>query len=378
MRVEDFEQGCEREVVNDQELHFVEVKRGGPLSVYGLPFWEQEEEFCRLPVGALPQQSKGVQGLAWHTSGVKVRFRSDTRALAVRVKLRGHSYYPHMPMTTISGFDLYMGQGCAQQFVGVTRTPENTLAYTYPLFNWTTSESQPCYPKWDPLDASGLRQFTMNFPLYNGVEKVEVGFMPGSRLEVPAPFTVPDPILFYGSSITQGACASRPGNAYFQILGRRLDANVIGYGFAGNCRAEPVMLDVINSIPAPLAAFVFDYDHNAKNSEFLQETHQPFFRGFRQKHPDTPVIFMSKPDTDRAPEDTEKRRNIILKTFLDARAEGDQNVYFVDGKLFMGTYDRDVSTMDGTHPTDIGFLHMADAVEDTLRLALARKRVYHN
>ncbi len=376
MRIEEISQDCASETVNGVELHFVEVKPGGPLPLYGLPFWEQEGEFCRLPVGALPQQSPGVQGLAWHTSGVKVRFRSDTRALAVRVKLRGHSYYPHMPMTTISGFDLYMGQGCAQEFVGVTRTPENTLEYTYPLFNWETSERRPCYPKWDPLDASGLREFTMNFPLYNGVTKVELGFMPGSRVEAPAPFTVQDPILFYGSSITHGACASRPGNAYFQILGRRLDANIIGYGFAGNCRAEPAMLDVINSFPAPLSVFVYDYDHNATNSDFLQETHQKFFLGFREKHPDTPVIFMTRPDTDREIEAVEKRRAIIRKTFLDARAAGDQNVYFVDGKLFMGTYDRDISTMDGTHPTDIGFLHMADAVEDTLRLALARRRAH--
>ena len=177
------------------------------------------------------------------------------------------------------------------------------------------------------------------------------------------------PVVFYGSSITQGGCAGKVGSCYSTILARRLDAAQINLGFSGNAKGEEVMAHYIAGLE--MSAFIFDYDHNAPNVDHLRRTHEPFFRIVRQAQPQLPIVLVSKPDFDGYPDENRERRNVILQTYANAVAAGDRHVYFVDGETLFGRGDRDMCAVDGCHPTSLGFLRMADRLEPVLRRALA-------
>ena len=208
-----------------------------------------------------------------------------------------------------------------------------------------------------------MRQFTIWLPLYGGVESLEVGIEKGAKILAPMPHKIKKPVLFYGSSITQGGCASRPANAYTTMLCRELDAEQINLGFSGNAKGEIEIARDIASLN--LAAFVFDYDYNAPTPEHLEKTHEPFFLEIRKKHPNLPIIILS-----RCSNMTDRRRDIVKQTYLNAVARGDKNVSFIDGAELFGTTDKKYPTVDGCHPNDLGFYLMFQRILPTLKETL--------
>ena len=369
MKIEEIDKNFAVQSINGIDVAFMKIPCE-PFELDGLPFFKQNGGvFCRVPVDTLPQQNDGIKELAWHTAGVQLRFRSDTEIIALRVKLRNNPSMEHMAFTGSSGFDLYVGTGSSRRYCKTARPCANKDEYESLLFDARNiHENTPACPNIDYVPGTNLREFTLNFPAYNGIKELEIGLSPKAVVEKPAPFKIEMPVVFYGSSITQGGCASRPGNVYIQHLSRRLDANVINLGFSGSCRAEKIMADVINSLD--MSAFVLDYDHNAPSPEFLKETHEKFFKLIRAAHPDLPIIFISRPDTDGDLNQTNARLNVIETTFKNALAAGDKKVFLVNGYTLFGIKDRDACTVDGCHPNDIGFIRMADAIEPTLRKAL--------
>ena len=177
------------------------------------------------------------------------------------------------------------------------------------------------------------------------------------------PHKIKKPVLFYGSSITQGGCASRPANAYTTMLCRELDPEQINLGFSGNAKGEIEIARDIASLN--LAAFVFDYDYNAPTPEHLEKTHEPFFLEIRKKHPNLPIIILS-----RCSNMTDRRRDIVKQTYLNAVARGDKNVSFIDGAELFGTTDKKYPTVDGCHPNDLGFYLMFQRILPTLKETL--------
>ena len=131
----------------------------------------------------------------------------------------------------------------------------------------------------------------------------------------------------------------------------------------------PPLADYINTFD--MSIFVYDYDHNAPNAEHLRNTHEPFFLRIREKHPDLPVIMMSKP-AEIYSEDDILRREIIRTTYENAIAAGDKNVYFIDGETFYGEKERSLCSIDCVHPNDLGFLRMADTIEPVMRRILGK------
>ena len=169
--------------------------------------------------------------------------------------------------------------------------------------------------------------------------------------------------MFYGSSITQGGCASRPGNCYESRVSRALQADFINLGFSGSCRGEEEMAHYIKTLE--MSAFVFDYDHNSRTPKYLGETHQKFFNIIREANPNVPILILSRPEpvlTGNA----QISRDVIEKTCLDSRANGDENVYFLDGPALMKIAGFD-GTVDGCHPNDLGFYSMAEAIVEALK-----------
>ena len=138
-----------------------------------------------------------------------------------------------------------------------------------------------------------MREITINFPLYNGIESLYIGIDEHSTLEKAAPYKMEKPIVFYGSSVTQGACASRPGTCYPSLLSRWLDADFINLGFSGNDKGEPALAHYIASLE--MSAFVYGYGYNARTIEHYKNTYYPFYEIIRKKNPELPIIMMSSP-----------------------------------------------------------------------------------
>lgn len=123
------------------------------------------------------------------------------------------------------------------------------------------------------------RDIVINFPLYNDVNELFIGIQKTADLKHGNDYKYEKPILFYGSSITQGGCASRPGNSYESIISQNLDCDFINLGFSGNCKAEEVIVNYMASLD--ISIFVCDYDHNAPNIEYLNATHEKLYKTMR-------------------------------------------------------------------------------------------------
>lgn len=323
-----------------------------PFSLWGLAE-KRDGAYCRLPASFLPECNPGVQELAWHLAGACVRFSTDADHLSMLWALRSTGNMPHFAASGQSGMQLFeeTGEG--------TRNVHNLI----PAMN----DGHGCLAKQSAhLALPGrLRSYVLYLPLYNGLRELLLGFPPGTRVLPGRTPRIPTPMLFYGSSITQGGCASKAGSCYPAILARRLDAALINLGFSGSARGEPGMAKYISRLS--MSVFVMDYDHNAPDVAHLNATHEPFFEIIRTAQPDLPIVLISRPDFDVNPAESRLRRQVIGRTYDNARARGDQNVYFVDGETLFGTAERDMCTVDGVHPTDLGFLRMADALEPLMR-----------
>jgi len=217
----------------------------------------------------------------------------------------------------------------------------------------------------------GEHSVTINFPLYNGVLELYIGLPEGASLKEGLPYENEKPIVFYGSSITQGAAASRPGLSYVSMVCRRLNADYRNLGFAGAAKAEEAMIEYLAS--QEMCCFVQDYDHNAPNVEHLRATHYKLYQRMRETHPEIPILLLSRPGFNTynkhgvlRSEDSIDRRDVVIDTFRAARAEGDKLVWYIDGESFFSGPDETECTVDGVHPNDIGMLKMADSVHRTL------------
>lgn len=343
--------------------------RQSPFSLWGLAK-NDEGSYCRLPLEMLPECSEGVRELSWHLAGGCVRFSTDAQEISVIWRLRGPGNMGHFAASGQSGLSL------VEETDGNIRALRTLVPQMNdPGFGWAGCGCALEQSRLLSVKGEGMRSYALYLPLYNGVNELLIGLPPKARLEAGRTPAHEKPILFYGSSITQGGCASTVANAYTHVLARRLDAALYNLGFSGNGKGEQNMARYIASLP--MSAFVLDYDHNAPSPEHLEATHEAFFRTVREAQPDLPVVFVSKPDFDTnsfsSIEENARRREIIRRTYQRALERGDKRVWFVDGETFFGDKERYDCTVDGCHPTDLGFRRMADVLEPVLRQALEMK-----
>ncbi len=325
-------------------LHFYDAE-WEPFRIYGV--FKENGMFRRMPEKVAEKVSEGVHRLHTHTAGGRVRFVTDSPYVAIKTEFVPFRM-PHFAHTGSEGFDMY---------TEIEREVRYKGTYVPPY-----AESHGYEGVLDFEDRSE-RIITINFPLYSSVKKLYIGLEEGAVLKAAPDYKLEKPVVFYGSSITQGGCASRPGNCYQNILSRRLDFDYINLGFSGSAKGEDYMVDYIKGLD--MSAFVMDYDYNAPSEEHLENTHRKMFDAIRQAHPYIPIILMPRPKY--YPTEPEKKRSgIVYDTYLGARNKGDQNVYFISGtKLMEKAFDE--GTVDGAHPTDYGFYSMASAVEEVMK-----------
>ena len=327
---------------------------------YGLMF--TDGEYHRIPKETALATSRQVTELYQNTSGGRLRFKSDTRSITLRFCI------PDVPDETrpaylwTAGFDIYSREEGEWIYRGRTFLPPPDVK----------DGEAPVYPLCT-FEEKKMRELLIGFPMYATVQDLALGVDEDAQV-LPAPYPDMDrgPVIFYGSSITQGGCASRPGLAYPEILSRRLDFDYRNLGFSDGARVEEPMLDYLSSVP--MRVLVYDYDHNAPTTEFLEKTHEKAFRVLRERMPDLPIVIASAPFAALTgmwiP-----RHEIICRTYRHAVEAGDTNVYFADGnKMYDPRFAQDC-TADATHPNDIGFLCMADAFEPVLREIFNKEKI---
>ena len=315
-----------------------------PFRVYGDLRREEDGLLYRLPKEVAANTSRGVLGLAACTAGGRVRFKTNSTRVAIIAKYDTVALMPHFALSGSAGLDIYVDGMYTKTFVPPMNMPNKA------------------YEAVAQLDGGKDQDITINLPLYSKLIDLYIGLDEESTLLAPTPYKHEKPILYYGSSITQGGCASRPGSTYQARLTAWLDWDHINLGFSGSAHAEEAIVNYIAS--KDMSVFVCDYDHNAPNPEFLERTHMPFYRKVREANPDLPIVFMTRPNSHFA-EVRLRRREIVKKTYDTAIAEGDKNVYFLDPTEHV-PFVVDEGTVDHCHPTDLGFYFMAAALRPIL------------
>lgn len=317
------------------------------FSIYGIH--KEDGVFVRMPKDIAKSVSEGVNELNLCTAGGRVRFMTNSKKIVIACRADFGAMMDHMTEVCRCGFDLYADSVYHASF----RPPINFKNGYMSAITFETSK---------------LRDIIINFPLYNGVRELEIGLEKDATLKAGNKYKIKKPVVFYGSSITQGGCASRPGNSYQSVLSRRLDFDYINLGFSGNAKAEDEIADYIANLE--MSAFVYDYDHNAPTVDHLKNTHYKMYKKIRAKNNNIPIILASAPAPCWSQEETHQRIDIIKNTFDRARESGDNNIYFINGMEIFKKYDSNMMTVDGCHPTDFGFYCMAESFEEILKNVL--------
>ena len=333
--------------------------RESPVELLGFEWIGQDQVYRRLPLRPKWEIREAVSQLADHSAGGQMKFRTDSKRIVLRVALAEPSGMYHMPATGQSGFDLYVDTDNEPRYVKTVRFAARDSTYQAELLD---------------SDVGTMRNYTINFPLYNQVKSVMVGVDKGAILKEPKPMAFPGKIVIYGTSITQGGCVSRPGIAYTNVLSRKLDAPVVNLGFSGNGRGEPELAHLINQIE-DLRLIVLDYEANANKT--IQGTIGTFVDILRTEHPTTPILIMSKTRYAAATDGSEmykllmSNRDFQSELVKNRKLKGDQNIYFLDGSEVLGD-DYFECTVDGSHPSDLGSYRIAEAllskIKDILKI----------
>ena len=308
-----------------------------PFGIHGV--FRENGKYRRIPESVAKTVNEGVYVLHTNTAGGRIRFATDSSYVSIHTKMDGLGKMPHFAFTGSIGFDLY-ADGV---YVSTYRPPMDVEDGFEGIIEFGTNQ---------------MREITINMPLYSNVCQLYIGLQDSATVKEAKPYKNTKPVVYYGSSITQGGCASRPGMGYEAIVSRRLDCDFVNLGFSGSARAEDEIAEYIKNLDMSL--FVYDYDHNSPDVEHLKNTHEKMFKTIRKAQPNLPVIMMSRPKAMLTDEE-QQRRQIVEATYKNAISAGDKNVYFIDGTALTALCGSE-GTVDNCHPTDLGFYAMADTL----------------
>lgn len=341
-----------------KDVETVSWHKADSLCVVGRGWTDTEGFYDRLPARAKARVREEVWTLARHSAGISVRFSTDASEIHARWKLINAGLsMPHMPSSGVSGVDLYVKIGREWRRLGIG-LPSGV-------------ENESVLVKGMPAEE---RDYILYLPLYNGVSTVEVGINNGATIGPPAQRERDArPVVFYGTSITQGGCASRPGMAYPAIIGRRLDISTINLGFSGNGKCEPEVADLLAELDP--VVYVIDCLPNML-PKTVDERIRYLLDTLRRAHPDTPVILVeevARQPSPLSPEDSVTPKSRFLqKVYSDYASRYNGMLYLVSGTGLLG--DDGEATVDGLHPNDLGFSRMADALTPVIAQAIAAKQ----
>jgi hypothetical protein len=326
---------------------------GSTLPIEGKGWADSHTHYHRLPSRAKSHVSDMVWRLASNTSGLTLRFVTDSTTIAAQWD--GGTPMNHMAATGSHGLDLYTRPWSED---GTAGGPWKYAGTGRPSTTATTAVITRNRP-------AKLAEYLLYLPTYAPVTTLTLGLDPGARLLPGRPRDpARKPIVFYGTSITQAGCASRSGMGHTSILGRWLDREVINLGFSGSGKTEPAIIRLIAELDPAL--FVLEPLPNM-TTEMVTERMGTAVELIREKHPETPILLVANPLN---PDDHAQNRSLRME-FDRLQERGDKNLHYLPSA---GQLDgREEGTVDGVHPTDLGFERMATAYEPVLRRILGEK-----
>ena len=341
------EQGIRLQTSYDKpDIVWLDVANTEQIRIYGAA--EVRPRYRRVPQEVEKILRPELQMLSQNTSGIRARFKTNSPYIALYIRWDLKDFNDR-PWRGMRGFDLFSVWNRKYALEAIFQPPREA-----------NDEQEYWY------DTQGdLRDYVLNFPSYNKVREVYIGIQAGSILECGESYSNALPVVFYGSSITQGARACRPGNSYENFLSRALDMDYVNLGLSGNCLGDPDLVDYMATIP--MCCFVCDFDHNTKTAEELDKAHFEVYRRIREKNPTLPFVMISRPDYCQS---DAPRRSIVMESYQKALAAGDENVYFLDGAGFFTGEEREACTADGVHPNDLGFYRMSQGMVHIMRRIL--------
>ena len=360
------------------ELKYCDVRELG-LPVIGRGFADcirqndtvSDGYYTRLPASMQGKVRKAVWDLGQNSSGIAVRFRSDSKCIGAKWELLNNFGMAHMAATGVKGLDLYaLGDDNQWHFAG-TAQPNGKVS------------SNVFIRKMD----GRMREYLIYLPLYDGVTSLEIGIDSTAGIMQPEnpsllPPAAENPaegaILVYGTSVTQGGCATRPGMSFTSILERKLHRQTINLGFSGNGRMDGIIAEAIAKVPA--SVYVIDCLANC-TYDIIRDSTEYFIRTIAEANPQTPILMLSNYCypyhwLDAQFREDAAKENTLWKEFCDRlRKEGYKNIRYIDlysdcnmKKSAIGP-DHE-GTVDGVHMTDLGFLRYAETLLPYLEKAL--------
>ena len=341
--------------INGDGLDFFDYKNKDKFSVFGFYDFYNTEKPLRMPDDIAKAVNVGVDGANPLNAGGRICFKTNSKKIAIVAKVSCF-HGANFCAIGLAGFDL--------------NVKENGKFHRRKIFRPKDDPSLPYSGIVELVD--GDKEILLHMPNYGAVESLEIGIEKGCYVQPLNPYRQDiKPILYYGSSITQGGCASVPGNTYENIIAVRNSIDFVNLGFSGWAKAEPLMAEYIAN--QDIGLFVYDYDHNAPNLQYYKDTHYPFYKKIREIKPDLPILVVTRPDVEQTPSATDPRIAVALETVERAKDEGDKNIYFINGYDLFGSEDLDLCTVDGCHPNDLGFYRMANVIGEKINEILKLK-----
>lgn len=344
------------------------AKREGSLSWYDLKLiglegqgWtDVEAPYDRFPARAKDKLRPAVWSLSKHSAGLCARFTTAADSIHARWTLTSSRLaMPHMAATGVSGLDLYVRHDGKWKWLasGQPRQQTNTLRLVAGI------GKEP-------------REYLLYLPLYNGVKSVEIGLPKGTALaRAPKrPASHAKPIVFYGTSITQGGCASRPGMVHTSIVGRWLDRPVINLGFSGNGRMEEEVAKLMAELDP--AVYVLDCLPNI-TAETVRTNTPKVVKILRKARPETPILLVEDRNySDSFLSHSKRHRNessqqSLKEVYNQLKADGVTGLSYLHGDKLLG--DDNEGTVDSSHPTDLGFMRQAEVFREAIAPLLQEK-----
>jgi len=326
------------------------------LRVHGLPWFSEDSPVLRrLPARFKDRLRPAVWALAQHTTGGRIRFRTDSTTIGVTAENPGFSNMHHMASVGENGFDIYVDGA----YLG-SAWPDGGGRITR---------------EWQIGRGRRMRNVMLYLPLYKAVTVHEIRLDADAKLEPPLAYAVPRPVVYYGSSITQGGCASNPGGSYQAILERRLGADFVNLGFSGNGLGDRAVAEAICELDP--SCVVLDFWGNPPSAQYAAAL-PVFVEVLRRKWPRLPILVTDPfyfPSEDAVPEvarEQAAKRRITREFVAHRRNEGDHWIGHVEGLKMLGR-DHAIGLVDGVHCNSLGFFFAARGLEPHLRRALGRR-----
>ena len=316
------------------------------VQICGLNWFEETRpKLQRFPDRFVDDLPEEVFNCGKQSAGVRIRLYTDSTTLSVRARYPKFSPRTNMTQFTAQGISTYVNGRCWSARVPDMEGGEAELS----LFHGV--------PR-------AMRDICLYLPLYGSIDILSLAVDEDAKFGTPTPFSLEKPILFYGTSITQGGCASRPGLSYQDMLGRKYNIDFLNFGFSGRGKCEPEVAKVLTETDP--SCMVIDVGQN-NSVEELKERYRPFIDILRQAHPNipmlatTPIFYNAELWSKTHIQTVTHKRQIISAAIWDRMGEGDLNLHLLEAKDYLSDAFTD-GAVDGGHPNDLGFAHMADSM----------------